>query len=180
MAGCQDEKDTTAASARSAGSAAPASAPAPTNRIDVPESVRQNLGITFAKVERRRVASTLRVPGRFELLPSARREYRATLPGYVQLLVNQYEEVPKGQPMFRMDSPEWHKLKRELHEAEVGIERATAELSVAERTKAEAEQVAEAVQKRVDALAGAEIDRKSTRLNSSHLVRSYAVFCLKK
>src|SRR5256885_3112981 len=27
---------------------------------------------------------------------------------------------------------------------------------------------------------GAEIDRKSTRLNSSHLVISYAVFCLKK
>src|SRR5256885_9840856 len=27
---------------------------------------------------------------------------------------------------------------------------------------------------------GAETDRKSTRLNSSHLVISYAVFCLKK
>src|SRR5256885_12476803 len=29
-------------------------------------------------------------------------------------------------------------------------------------------------------LAGADRDRKSTRLNSSHLVNSYAVFCLKK
>src|SRR5256885_12101945 len=29
-------------------------------------------------------------------------------------------------------------------------------------------------------LAGAQVDRKSTRLNSSHLVISYAVFCLKK
>src|SRR5256885_10907468 len=27
---------------------------------------------------------------------------------------------------------------------------------------------------------GADVDRKSTRLNSSHLVISYAVFCLKK
>src|SRR2546426_7683708 len=27
---------------------------------------------------------------------------------------------------------------------------------------------------------GAQVDRKSTRLNSSHLVISYAVFCLKK
>src|SRR2546426_9018818 len=27
---------------------------------------------------------------------------------------------------------------------------------------------------------GSELDRKSTRLNSSHLVISYAVFCLKK
>src|SRR5256885_12909852 len=29
-------------------------------------------------------------------------------------------------------------------------------------------------------LAAAKLDRKSTRLNSSHLVISYAVFCLKK
>lgn len=155
--GCRDEKS---AEAPATGSSPASNAvPAPSNRIDLPESVRQNLGITFARVERRRVASTLRVPGRFELLPTARREYRATLPGYVQLLVNQYEEVPKGQPIFRMDSPEWHKLKRELHEAEIGIERATAELSVAERTKVEAEQAAAAIQKRVDALAGAEIRR---------------------
>src|SRR5256885_8017223 len=31
-----------------------------------------------------------------------------------------------------------------------------------------------------EALAGEPADRKSTRLNSSHLVISYAVFCLKK
>src|SRR2546426_5518475 len=31
-----------------------------------------------------------------------------------------------------------------------------------------------------DGYAGLTIDRKSTRLNSSHLVISYAVFCLKK
>src|SRR2546426_5935975 len=29
-------------------------------------------------------------------------------------------------------------------------------------------------------MAGIKLDRKSTRLNSSHLVISYAVFCLKK
>src|SRR3712207_7106111 len=32
----------------------------------------------------------------------------------------------------------------------------------------------------VDALAAVELDRKSTRLNSSHANISYAVFCLKK
>ena len=42
---------------------------APSNRIDVPESVRRNLGITFAKVEQRSVARTIRVPGRFEFAP---------------------------------------------------------------------------------------------------------------
>ena len=157
-AGCDEKKSPDRTAAPVAQTTAAAAA-APSNRIDLPGSVRQNLGITFAKVERRRVASTLRVPGRFELLPTARREYRATLPGYVQLLVSQFEEVSKDKPVFRMDSPEWHAMKKELHEAEVGIERATAELSVAERTKTEAEQVAGAVQKRVDALAGAEVRR---------------------
>src|SRR2546426_7304482 len=36
------------------------------------------------------------------------------------------------------------------------------------------------VARQLVALAGDEADRKSTRLNSSHLVISYAVFCLKK
>ena len=50
-------------------------APAATNRIDIPAIVRRNLGITFATVEARNVARTIRVPGRFELSPEARREY---------------------------------------------------------------------------------------------------------
>src|SRR5256885_9856290 len=37
-----------------------------------------------------------------------------------------------------------------------------------------------ALRNMADALKPASIDRKSTRLNSSHLVISYAVFCLKK
>src|SRR2546426_5986141 len=36
------------------------------------------------------------------------------------------------------------------------------------------------VQEREHVIPWADIDRKSTRLNSSHLVISYAVFCLKK
>src|SRR5690242_20975874 len=35
-------------------------------------------------------------------------------------------------------------------------------------------------QRRLDARRGRERDRKSTRLNSSHMSISYAVFCLKK
>src|SRR5256885_8368982 len=41
-------------------------------------------------------------------------------------------------------------------------------------------QIAEAVRRAVDKRGIRHIDRKSTRLNSSHLVISYAVFCLKK
>src|SRR5690606_41025953 len=42
--------------------------------------------------------------------------------------------------------------------------------------------VAEGIGKQIAALVepGAELDRKSTRLNSSHVKISYAVFCLKK
>ncbi|MGD9688407.1 MAG: efflux RND transporter periplasmic adaptor subunit [Phycisphaerales bacterium] len=87
-------------------------APAPTNRVDIPASVRQNLGITFAKVETRNVAKTLRVPGRFELLPTARREYRTPLSGRVELLVSQYQKVEPGTPLYRVDATGW----RDLHE----------------------------------------------------------------
>ena len=85
---------------------------APTNRVDIPVSVRQNLGITFAKVEYRNVAQTLRVPGRFELLPTARREYRTPLAGLVEVLVSQYQRVEPGTPLYRVDAAAW----RDLHE----------------------------------------------------------------
>jgi len=91
---------------------------APTNRVDIPGTVRQNLGITFARVEYRDVAQTLRVPGKFELLPSARREYRAPLPGRIELLVSQYERVEPGTPLFRVDAATW----RDLHELIVAMQ----------------------------------------------------------
>ena len=84
----------------------------PTNRVDIPSAVRQNLGITFAKVESRNVAQTLRVPGRFELLPTARREYRTPLAGRVDVLVTQYQKVEPGTPLYRVDAAAW----RDLHE----------------------------------------------------------------
>ncbi len=87
-------------------------APVPTNRVDIPAPVRQNLGITFARVESRNVAQTLRVPGRFELLPTARREYRTPLGGRVDVLVSQYQKVDPGTPLYRVDAGSW----RDLHE----------------------------------------------------------------
>ncbi len=85
-----------------------------TNRIDVPPAVRKNLGITFAKVEERDVRSTIRVPGHFELRPDAHRAYHATLSGQVELRVKQYAPVKKGDVLFRVESPQWHSMQREL------------------------------------------------------------------
>jgi multidrug resistance efflux pump len=102
------------------------SAPAPTNRVDINASVRQNLGITFAKVESRNVARTLRVPGRFELLPTAKREYRAAASGTVELLVQQYQVVAAGTPLYRLDSPRWREIQKELADAEASVKLAQA------------------------------------------------------
>ena len=103
-------------------------APVDPSRIAVPPSVRSNLGITFVTVERRRVERTRRIPGQFEYLPSARSEYRAMLPGRIELLVKQFEHVDAGQPLLRVASPAWHELQQELSEAESTTEGIEAEL----------------------------------------------------
>ncbi|MBX3386764.1 MAG: hypothetical protein KF768_09350 [Phycisphaeraceae bacterium] len=88
--------------------------PQPTNRVDIPPTVRKNLGITFAKAEYRNVSQTLRVPGRFEWLPTAHREYRAPLPGRVELLVEQFQRVQPGTPLYRLDSAAWLDLEERI------------------------------------------------------------------
>ncbi|MDG2201691.1 MAG: efflux RND transporter periplasmic adaptor subunit [Phycisphaerales bacterium] len=100
--------------------AAHGSAP-PTNRVAIPSAVRSNLGITFATVERRRIQDTLRVPGRFEYLPTATREYRTMLPGRIELLVEQFQPVKEGTPLYRINSPAWREIQKELAEAEMTI-----------------------------------------------------------
>ncbi len=101
----------------------------PTNRIDIPPAVRQNLGITFVKAEARWVEQTLRVPGRFEYLPTARREYRTMLPGRVEIAVEQFARVEQGTVLYRIDSPAWREVQQQITDAEAAIERATARLA---------------------------------------------------
>lgn len=124
-AGCSRRPDPAPAAAGNGQAHEPAPA-APTNRVDVPPAVRQNLGITFAKVERRPVAQTVRVPGRFELLPDARREYRTMLAGRLELAVNQFDRVEEGTVLYRLHSPAWRELQREIAEAEAAIRTAVA------------------------------------------------------
>lgn len=113
LAGCDRRAEKLAAGdGHGHGSESASAAMAPTNRVDIPAAVRQNLGITFAKVEYRNVAQTLRLPGRFELLPTARREYRTPLSGRVELLVTQYQKVEAGTPLYRVDAADY----RDLHE----------------------------------------------------------------
>src|SRR5207253_73699 len=108
--------------------AAPAAA-TPTNRVDIPGAVRRNLGITFAKVEMRNVARTLRVPGKFELLPTARREYRPPIAGRVELLVSQHQRVEAGAPLYRLDSPRWREVLDQIASAQGVLAQAAAKRS---------------------------------------------------
>jgi hypothetical protein len=94
--------------------------------VNTPDLVRRNLGITFARVELRPVAQTLRAPGQFELQPEARREYRTMLDGRVELLVRQFEAIQPALPLFRLASPQWRDLQEKLNDAEAAVRRAQA------------------------------------------------------
>lgn len=95
--------------------------PPATDRIDVPESVRKNLGIEFAKVERRTVATSLRLPGHFELLPQARHEHRTPMAGRVQIRVEPLQAVATGDVLYTIDAPEWRAVQRELGEIDTTL-----------------------------------------------------------
>ncbi len=122
-----------------------------TNRIEIPAPVRQNLGITFAKVDSRAVSRTLRVPGTFESLPSARREYRTPLPGKVELLVNQYEQVSTGTPLYLLDSREWRGLQQEIADAEAAVRKTSAALVSAEVARGGSKSAVDVARKRLEA-----------------------------
>lgn len=99
--------------------------------IEIPSGVRDNLGITFATVTPRVVAETRRVPGQFELLPTARQEYRAPLGGRAELKVEQFQEVSAGDTLLTIDSPGWRQIQHDAVEAEGDITLAQASLDVA-------------------------------------------------
>jgi len=132
-------------------------AEASSNRIAIPVSVRQNLGITFVKVEKRPVHSTVRLPGQFELRPEARREYHVMLAGRIDLLVRQYERVETGQILFYLDSPDWRKLQSELVSGRNAMKRSHADLAVAEARLAEVKKAVAFDERRLGNLAEAQI-----------------------
>jgi multidrug efflux pump subunit AcrA (membrane-fusion protein) len=146
-----------------------APAPTPTNRVDIPAAVRKNLGITFAKVEKRRIGQTIRVPGHFELTPQARHEYRATLPGRVEFLVQQYQSVEAGAPLYRMQSPEWSQEQQDLSDKQFAIVAARNDIAVAEATLNENQTRIQLQRERIAALAQAEVRRAELEVQLAEL-----------
>ncbi|MDA0802971.1 MAG: efflux RND transporter periplasmic adaptor subunit [Planctomycetota bacterium] len=130
-------------------------APQDANRISIPATVRANLGMTFASVERRQVETTVRLPGVFELQPRARRDYTLSLAGTVDLLVDQHQAVRSGDPLYRLRSSAWLAIQEELIEAEQAIPAAMAAVEVARASVEEVMARIAATQQRRDALESA-------------------------
>jgi len=152
LPGCRDDAPSAVDTPASASEAAAA---APTNRIDIPPSVRQNLGITFVQAERRAVRSVIRLPGQFEFRPEARREYNAMLPGRVRLAVEQFQTVLAGDLLFELDSPEWHRVQSGLAEAFKACFCCLPELDAARAAKKENVAQIEFLDQRIGRLKGA-------------------------
>ncbi|HYC78296.1 MAG TPA: HlyD family efflux transporter periplasmic adaptor subunit [Planctomycetota bacterium] len=108
--------------------AAPEAAQAPSNRIPLPDAVRRNLGVTFAKAERRAVAATVRYPGRFEAAHGARRTYAAPAAGRVVEAAEPFRAVRRGDVVARVRTPRLLELRRELAAAEADAAQARAQL----------------------------------------------------
>jgi len=120
--------------------------------IALSATTRKNLGVTFAEVEVRHVATTVRIPGNFEFTPLARHEYRLPLAGRVDLAVAQNERVEAGQLLFRFQSPAWPQLLHEIILGEQEMARSAAQIQVDEATLNEARSNLKTTRSRLDAL----------------------------
>lgn len=118
---------------------------APTNRVTVGETVRRNLGITFAKAEYRAVAASIRVPGRFVSPPEATRAWHGPLRGRVEPVARAFQTVKPGDVLYRLDSPAWRERQSQLAESAAAVAKAEAGVSIALAERAQAERALKAL-----------------------------------
>lgn len=145
-------------------------APAPvTNRVEVPAAVRQNLGITFVKAETRAVERTLRMPGQFEIEPTAPRVYHAPLAGAVELGVEPLERVEAGRLLATVQSPDLQQRQHELHRAAHEIRRAIEQVTLTGAEVREGEKRLGFVRRRLKRLGSANVRRIDLEAQSNRL-----------
>lgn len=129
------------------------------NTLTVSPAVQRNLGITFARAQRRAVTQTLRVPGQFELIPSAQRDYHAPVAGRIELHVEQYAAIKTGQVLATIDSPAWREQQAMLTQADSATLTTEAAVTIAEVSLHEQQQRIALLEERVERLASAEVRR---------------------
>ncbi len=94
------------------------------NAIALPDTVQKNLGITWAKAEYRVVQGVVRMPGRFESEPAARRTYQVPLAGRVEVLVRPFQLVATGDVLYRLHATDWNRLQQQIAEATGAVQTA--------------------------------------------------------
>lgn len=82
--------------------------------VVVPVAVQKTMGLTTARAERRRLASTRSFPGRFELTPDARQTAATPVAGRLSLYVAPLARVKKGDRLFSVFSPDLLKRDNEI------------------------------------------------------------------
>ncbi len=133
----------------------PAATPAAVNAVEIPPEVQRALGLGFAEVELRHVASTLRLPGAFEYTPDARRQYATPLGGQVEFAVTELEAVEPGQLLARVRSDEWLAIRGDVEAARQEEQAALAERRLVEAEALELSTRIQALRARIEQLAGA-------------------------
>ena len=102
--------------------------------VEVGEESRRAVGLVTVKAEKRRMRSTVSLPGRIELAPDARASASAPVGGRVSLKVRPLAEVEAGAVLFTVDAPELRAKAKEIEVIEQrlkiyrGLNRASAEL----------------------------------------------------
>jgi len=172
FAGCTQDGTETASAATETSTAPVVQSNVLPGGVAVPQDVRNNLSITFAKVERRKVQDLLRVPGEFEVLPNARHEYRAPLAGHIRVSVEQFDSVSAEDLLFSLDSPDWRRVQHEAVEAEGEIKIAGASLEVAKSRLREAESSHAIAKKRLAELASANVRKADLEADAAQLEAS--------
>ena len=142
--------------------------------IDVPESVRSNLGITFARARLRSVKRIRRAPGQFELLPRAERRYHAFRSGRVRLKVGQFQKVEPGQLIFLLDSPEWRQNQYDLAVALSEKQTSRADVTAARAALEQARRQAGSFKERIRNLAKAKVRKVELEIELDKLRQTAA------
>lgn len=106
-------------------------------------NVRKNLGITWATAEYRVVQGVVRMPGRFEAEPSARRPYQSPLPGRIEVQVKPYQTVAAGALLYRLHAADWQRLQQEIADAVAAVHAAEDRLVAAHEHVAAIQQALE-------------------------------------
>jgi len=99
--------------------------------IALTDTVQKNLGITWAAAEYRVVQGVLRMPGRFEAEPTARRPYQVPLAGRIEVLVKPFQRVASGAVLYRLHAADWQRLQQELADATATVQVAEEHLTAA-------------------------------------------------